>query len=95
MEELTREAAAKAVRAITLVAGRDAELDFMMDGMQISVFFFWHSPSLNLSWYPIVQVDVDDVTKFHHEGAENHLMWQNLVDWTADFILKYEPKKKG
>ena len=50
------------------------------DGYDVSLF--WHEPSLNLGWYPILQIDMidmDDKTVFWGEGTENPGYWYDLA----------------
>lgn len=47
------------------------------DGYDVSLF--WHEPSLNLGWYPILQVDTDEKTVFWGEGTENPDYWYDLA----------------
>lgn len=43
------------------------------------VSLFWSEPSLNLGWYPILQVDTDEKTVFWGEGTENPGYWYDLA----------------
>lgn len=57
------------------------------------VYIFWHSPSLNLNYYPIVQInllgdDLDDRTIFHREGTENPGTWYQVIDQAIARISK-------
>lgn len=50
------------------------------DGYDVSLF--WHEPSHNLGWYPILQIDMidmDDKTVFWGEGTENPGYWYDLA----------------
>ena len=49
---------------------------------------WWHSPSLNLGWYPIVQVDDSDDVIFWGEGTENPDNWYRVVDEAIDKIIQ-------
>lgn len=49
------------------------------DGRVVMVSIFWHSPSINLGWYPIVQIDVDNKTVYHNEGYESRTMDEAFV----------------
>lgn len=51
----------------------------------LCVYIFWHSPSLNLNYYPVVQVDLlgsglNSRTIFHREGTENPGNWYQVID---------------
>lgn len=54
----------------------------------ISVDIFWHSPSVNLDWYPICQIDHGGRTVFHREGTENEEHWGDLLQQAADFLAQ-------
>lgn len=56
-----------------------------------SIYLFWHSPSLNLGVYPIIQIDYNDKTIFNHEGTENPDCWYMLADKA---IQKIKSKKE-
>lgn len=47
------------------------------DGFRIVLF--WHEPSLNLSWYPILQIDDVKQTVFWREGSENYEHWNDII----------------
>lgn len=68
-----------------LVPGKDVNLK--IEGLDVSIF--WHKPSLNVSWYPICQIDDGDLTVFHREGWENPEHWWDLVDDAFGFINEY------
>lgn len=44
------------------------------------VDLFWHEPSLNVSWYPILQIEDDDKILFLRDGTENPDYWFELAD---------------
>lgn len=56
-------------------------IDLTLECEGYSVSFFWHNPSLNLTYYPICQIDFRDKTLLHWEGSENRAVW---LDWTED-----------
>lgn len=43
------------------------------------VNLFWHEPSLNLNWYPILQIENDGREVFWGEGTENPDCWYKLA----------------
>lgn len=45
----------------------------------VSCDIFWHEPSLNVNWYPIVQIKYNHKTVFHQEGTENPNYWYKVV----------------
>ena len=47
------------------------------DGIDFDIF--WHEPSLNVNWYPIVQITSNHKTVFHNEGTENPDYWYKVV----------------
>lgn len=49
------------------------------------VYFFWHIPSINLSWYPIMQIDKNDKCVFWKEGPENEQHWKDIFDVTINW----------
>ena len=44
--------------------------EFEYETENISVWIWWHHPSLNLGYYPIGQIDINDKTVFNREGGE-------------------------
>lgn len=60
--------------------------DVLIANGSLSINIFWHEPSFNLGFYPIVQVDYGDKTIFHHEGSENPAAWWMVLDRAAKKI---------
>ena len=60
--------------------------DFNIEINGVSVSIFWHSPSLNLGWYPIVQIEDKNGIILHREGPENPKEWQSFAGYICDFI---------
>ena len=61
-----------------------------IDG-EFHVFISWHSPSLNLAWYPIIEIQTDDgKTVYNREGAESSrpfcTAWNDFLFDAADFL---------
>ena len=56
------------------------------DGIEFSLF--WHEPSLNVSWYPIIQIDYKGKTVFNREGTENPDYWTKVVKEAIDKLNK-------
>ena len=69
-----------------LTAGDDITLITPED--DLSFYLWWHSPSLNLGWYPIVQVDDGDKGIFWREGTENPDNWYRVIDQAIDKIIQ-------
>ena len=80
------------LRKIDLCPGVDVAFTFhgvakdYSDDIDVSIF--WHSPSVNLGWYPICQIDHGCRTVFHREGAENDERWHDLLEQAADFLAQ-------
>ena len=79
----------KTLRGLSLCPGVSvcidtADLDFMVD-----INIHWHRPSINLNWYPVCQIDVNNKTIFQHEGSENPEHWHDLLDAAADRLKDY------
>lgn len=79
------------LRKLDLCPGVDVSFSFRgdeFDGKEkgVSVDIFWHSPSINLGWYPICQIDIGRKTVFHREGTENSEHWRDLLTEAADFF---------
>lgn len=72
------------VKNVILRAGEDVDIE-SADG-SVSISFFWSSPRINLGWYPIAQIDINDKMVFHHEGTENHEGWHLLVEDVVRFL---------
>lgn len=67
------------------------EIDLTVNDLSVAIW--WHSPSLNLNWYPIAQIDVASKhgtnsigrlkTVFHKEGCENEngwcYLWEDVI----------------
>ena len=76
----------KTLRNLDLCPGVDIDIRFKVDGVDIGIYICWHSPSINLNWYPICQIDMNDRTIFHREGAENPDLWHDLLTSAADAL---------
>ena len=70
------------LKTITLIP--DVDLDISKKNFEVSIF--WHRPSLNVSWYPILQIDTMGITVFHREGPENRKYWHLVLDDAINFI---------
>jgi hypothetical protein len=44
-----------------------------------SVYLFWHAPSTNMGWYPILQIYKSGRSVYFQEGAENSDLWYDLA----------------
>ena len=63
------------------------DLDLHSDEYGVDISIFWASPTINLSWYPIIQVDDDDGNVIlHREGPENPGRW---LLWMLDTLKNY------
>lgn len=56
------------------------------DGYTVSLF--WHFPSINVGYYPILQIDYQDKTIFNGEGTENPEHWHDVADRALKKISK-------
>ena len=54
----------------------------------LSFYLWWSAPSLNLNWYPIVQVNDDTGIIFNREGTENPDNWYRVIDQAIDKIIQ-------
>ena len=63
------------------------DLDLHSDTCNIDVYLFWHNPSSNLNWYPIIQIEDGEgnIVKWR-EGPENSLRWMN---WIEEILEEY------
>jgi hypothetical protein len=68
---------------IHLVPGKD--IDINIDDFEISIW--WHTPSLNLSYYPIIQIDKGDKTVLNREGPENPDNWDRFAKESIKKVL--------
>lgn len=71
----------------------DEEIELSSDD-GISFYLWWHTPSLNLNYYPIVQVSDNGEEIFWREGTENPDNWYRVVDQAIEAISKlydFEP----
>lgn len=64
------------------VSKKDGDLEFNL---------WWHEPSLNLNWYPIIQIDLNDEPIYNAEGPENPDHWKDFV---REAIKKATSKNK-
>lgn len=65
------------------------DLDLHSNTCGIDVYLFWHdsSCSLNLNWYPIIQIEDDEGNMIKwKEGPENSLRWLN---WIEEMLKEY------
>jgi len=69
-----------------LTPGDDITLTTPEDDFSFNLW--WSSPSLNLNWYPIVQVDDSDDVIFWREGTENPDNWYRVIDQAIDKIIQ-------
>ena len=79
---LDRQNTADALKAIGLIP--DVDIDISKNNLEVHVF--WHRPSLNVTWYPIVQIDVRGTTVFHREAPENRKYWRLAINDAINFI---------
>ena len=68
---------------IHLVPNKD--IDINIDDFEISIW--WHTPSLNLSYYPIIQIDKGDKTLLNREGPENPDNWDRFAKESIKKVL--------
>lgn len=75
------------LREMKLCPGVDISIETPeLDGMSVCVYFTWHSPSLNVGWFPVCQIECNDRTVFHKEGAEDPETWPDFMDKAADAL---------
>lgn len=68
------------------------ETDIPHESVSIHFTVFWSAPRLNLNWYPICQIDLDNKTIFHGEGTENPDKWNELLKQAADALDRHLQK---
>lgn len=68
---------------IHLIPNKD--IDINIDDFEISIW--WHTPSLNLSYYPIIQIDKGDKTLLNREGPENPDNWDRFAKESIKKVL--------
>lgn len=79
----------KQIRALELCPGVDITIDtheIQDEDDDICISIFWHKPGLNLGWYPICQIDLNDRTIFHREGSEAPEYWPEFMEQAADAL---------
>lgn len=76
----------KTVRNLNLCPGVNIHMDTddIEAGIYIHISVFWSKPRLNLDWYPIVNIEVNNKTIFARDGAENPDLWGGLLTAAAD-----------
>ena len=67
-----------------LTPGDDITLTTPEDDLLVELW--WHSPSLNLGWYPIIRVEDNNGVLLNREGTENPNGWYHLIDTAIDKI---------
>lgn len=67
--------------------------EFSITLNDISVYVTWHSPSLNLNWYPIIEIQDDRAENrvpwrsiYLREGPENPECWTDFINDACRFI---------
>lgn len=78
-EHLTKDQIISELQYIKYNLNEDGDIDLYTDD-GLDVYIFWHSPSYNLTWYPIVQIDYNGKTIFHREGSENSNYYYKVID---------------
>lgn len=78
---------------IALREGTDIDVTTQNDDSYLCVF--WHEPSLNLTWYPIVEVVINGKTILHREGPENPNGWNQFLRDAAEKILENEYEQEA
>ena len=79
------------IDSIHLIPGKD--INFNID--DIEIFIWWHLPSVNLSYYPIIQIDKGDRTVLNREGPENPDNWDRFAKESIKKVLtKYGKMNK-
>ena len=91
MKRYVDEYIADFLRKTDLCPGVDISIDFAGEyqSEDISASVFWHKPSLNTSYYPIVQIDYGRKTIFHREGGENPQYWKTTLEEAASFVSNF------
>lgn len=76
----------KTIRNLGLCPGVNIVMDTddIEAWMYVHISVFWSKPRLNLDWYPIVNIEVNNKTIFAREGAENPDLWGDLLTAAAD-----------
>ncbi len=82
---------AKTLRGVDPCPGVNVTLELFFDEEDavISVMVYWHSPSLNLGWYPIGEIEYRGKTIYHKEWSENPNSWTGLFSNMAEFIEEF------
>lgn len=83
----------KTLSEMKLCPGVDVSLEchyFPEKDFCLSVF--WHDPSVNLNWYPIVQIDTGHTTVFHCEGSEDPEHYEDVLTEAWSFLKKWLQK---
>lgn len=89
MTYFVEEYLAAVIRETKLCPGVDITIDFHGEYKEddISVYIFWHKPSMNVGWYPICQIDCGTKSSvFHREGYECSDYWNKLLEDAASWI---------
>ena len=66
-----------------LIPGKDVTVEVG----EKELYLWWHEPSLNLNWYPIIEVFHGDVSVYHREGSENPERWEEFFNDALQFVL--------
>jgi hypothetical protein len=78
------------LRKLDLCPGADVSFSVKGESKSedVDVSVFWHSPSVNVGWYPICQISRGDSTIFYGEGTENDEHWHDLLVRAADALAQ-------
>jgi len=83
----------KTIRNLDLCPGVDVNIDTTdIDGLSVCFSLFWSKPRINLGWYPIVSIDVNNKTIFSSEGTENPEHWKDSLSAAADALARHNKK---
>ena len=63
------------------------DIDLHSDKCNTDVYIYWNTLSINLKWYPIIQVCNDEGNiLIWEEGPENSFFW---LDWIEGILKEY------
>ncbi len=75
------------LREMKLCPGVDISVETPeLDGVSVCIYITWHSPGINVGWYPICKIEYNDGTIFHREGPEDPDGWEEFVEQAADAL---------
>ena len=98
VENIINKSFSERIRDISLEAGKD--ISFSTPDFRSTIDIFWHEPSINVNYYPIVQIEMVNengykIGEIHEEGGENPYSWDDFMSRVAERYEEYQNKSQS